>query len=178
VLVEHLRRLADRSFASVLDLGCGTGLSAPLLRPIASYLEGVDLSAKMVERSRALNVYDGVFEAELVDHLAATKRSYDLLLATDVFIYIGDLAPAFAGVRRVIDAGGVFCFSVEQADGEIDFTLQPRLTYAHSENYLRKLAAQHGFEVLEIASRPIREDQRVPVMGLYAYLKAAATTAA
>jgi predicted TPR repeat methyltransferase len=173
VLVEHLRRLADRSFASVLDLGCGTGLSAPLLRPIASYLEGVDLSAKMVERSRALSLYNKVFEAELVDHLAATPRTYDLLVATDVFIYIGDLAPAFAGVRRVIDADGIFCFSVEQAGNNIDFMLQARLTYAHSESYLRKLAAQHGFEVLEITSHPVREDQRVPVMGLYAYLKAA-----
>lgn len=171
VLVENLPHATGR-YSSVLDMGCGTGLSAPLLRPIAGYLEGVDLSAKMVERSRASGLYDAVFEAELVDHLGATTRTYDLLLATDVFIYIGDLAPAFAGVRRVIEADGVFCFSVEQADNDIDFTLQARLTYAHSERYLRKLAQQHGFEVLDISSRPVREDQRVPVMGLYAYLRA------
>ena len=36
----------------VLDIGCGTGLCGPLLRPIAVSLCGVDLSAGMIEKAR------------------------------------------------------------------------------------------------------------------------------
>ena len=38
-----------RLYASVLDLGCGTGLAGPLLRPLAQRLIGIDLSSKMLE---------------------------------------------------------------------------------------------------------------------------------
>jgi predicted TPR repeat methyltransferase len=33
-----------------VDLGCGTGLLGPLLRPQVHSLDGVDLSGKMVEK--------------------------------------------------------------------------------------------------------------------------------
>jgi len=36
----------------VLDLGCGTGLCGPLLRPLARTLVGVDLSPKMLAKAR------------------------------------------------------------------------------------------------------------------------------
>ena len=38
----------------VLDLGCGTGLCGPLLRPYARALAGVDLSPQMLERMRGV----------------------------------------------------------------------------------------------------------------------------
>ena len=40
---------ALRTAPAILDAGCGTGLCGPLLRPLASRLDGVDLSEKVVE---------------------------------------------------------------------------------------------------------------------------------
>jgi predicted TPR repeat methyltransferase len=161
-----------RSFARALDLGCGTGLCAPLARPIAHRLEGVDISAAMLAKAQALGLYDQLTQADLVSYLSSTPRRYDCVVAADVFIYVGALEPVFDGVARVLEPGGVFGFSVEIAPDECDFALRPSQRYAHSERYLRTLALRHGFEVRSMLHRPIREDQARPIAGLYACLQA------
>jgi predicted TPR repeat methyltransferase len=150
---------------SVLDLGCGTGLVGAVLRAQADAIAGVDLSQTMVERARRRGVYDQVEQADVVAHLQATPARPDLVVAADVFIYIGALEAVFAGVRRVLEPGGCFVFSVEEGQGD-GFTLRPSLRYAHGEGYLRRLAAAHGFAVHSLARLPLREEQRVPVAGM------------
>ena len=50
VLLDQLAALG-RSFERALDLGCGTGLCGPLIKPMAQRLDGVDLSANMLGES-------------------------------------------------------------------------------------------------------------------------------
>jgi predicted TPR repeat methyltransferase len=169
VLADGLKKM-DRRFARALDLGCGTGLCGPLVKPMADTLHGVDLSATMVERAGALGTYDEVTQADLVEFLGHTPNRYDLLLAADVFIYVGALEGVFAGAARVIEPGGVFCFSVEESKGD-DVALQRSLRYAHSRGYIERLAAQHGFAIASTAAQPIREDQLQPIPGLYFWLE-------
>lgn len=169
VLVQRLAAM-NRRFDCALDLGCGTGLCGALVQPMTKWLDGVDLSGNMVAQARARGVYDQVEQADLTEFLAAATRRYDLVLAADVFIYVGVLDGVFAGVARVLEPGGVFCFSVEAAGGEADLALRPSLRYVHSERYLRRLAAEHGFEVQAVARHPIREDQQQPIPGLFAWL--------
>jgi predicted TPR repeat methyltransferase len=171
VLIEHLEQIARRRFASALDLGCGTGLCGPLVKPMTEQLDGVDLSRNMLDKAGALGVYEHLEHADICHYLQTTQRRYDLVLSADVYIYVGDLDAVFAGVRRVMAEDGVYCFTAEAADAATDFVLTPGLRYAHSERYLRELAARHGFEVIRIVQHPIREDQRQPIAGLYAYLR-------
>ena len=162
--------------ALALDLGCGSGLCGPLLRTRATRVEGVDLSPTMVELARASGGYDAVFEAELVQHLQARGARgdrTDLIVAADVFIYIGDLGPVFAAVSCVLAAGGVFAFTVEHQEGAAPYTLQRNLRYAHSEAGLRALAAAHGFVVRQARPLVLREEQRQPVAGLVLVLQPA-----
>lgn len=169
-LVGNLRGVAPERFDAALDLGCGTGLCAPLLTSAVQRLEGVDLSPLMLEKARALGLYEQLVQGDLVEHLRITARRYDLVLAADVFIYVGDLEPVFAGVRRVLRHGGVFCFSVEQADETQTVQLNTHQRYAHSERYVRQLAARHGYQVVRMLRHAIREDRREPISGLYFYL--------
>lgn len=170
-LVENLDFPPSGRFASGLDLGCGTGLCGALLAPRVGMLTGVDLSAGMLAQARALGIYRHLVQAELLDHLRATDERHDLVLAADVFIYVGDLAPVFEAVRRVLRPGGVFCFSVENASREdLDFELLPSLRYAHSQSYLNRLAERCGFTRLRSVEQPIREEQRLPIAGRYLYL--------
>ncbi len=53
VLVHGLAPLGPKRFGSVLDLGCGTGLIAPLIKPVGDRVDGVDLSLAMLEQARA-----------------------------------------------------------------------------------------------------------------------------
>ncbi len=170
-LVKHLAALGRGPFRSTLDLGCGTGLCAPLLKPMTQRLEGVDLSSLMLDKAQALGLYDRLVHADIVDHLQGTDERYDLVTAADVFIYVGDLEPVFAALGRTLEANGLFCFSAEcAADEAVDFELLPSLRYAHSERYLRALAERHGFDLLQLIRAPIREDQREPIHGMYVYL--------
>lgn len=172
ILVDDLLRLRPAPFRSTLDLGCGTGLCAPLLKGTSDRIDGVDLSLRMLDKARALGLYDRLVHGDVVEHLGATDRRYDLVVSADVVPYIGDLEPLFGGVRRVIEPDGVFCFSAEADATGAMFKLLPSLRYAHSEHYLRELASRHGFGVLQIRHHPIREDQRQPIAGLYVYLAA------
>lgn len=182
-LVDGLAGIGGAPWASALDLGCGTGLCGPLVRPLARRLTGIDLSERMLQKARALGVYDRLEQGDLVQCLRQTGEKFDLVLAADVFIYIGDLAPVFEGVRRVMDQG-LFCFSVETTDTTktadtadtaqdpaSGYQLQPSLRYAHSKAALLRLARAHSFEPVAVTSAVVRQDQREAIDGLYVYLR-------
>jgi predicted TPR repeat methyltransferase len=147
-LGELLARAAPaRRFATALDLGCGTGLLGAELRARVDWLDGVDLSPRMIERARARGIYDRLHEAELLEHLATTPVRHELIAATDVLIYVGDLAPLFAAVRAALAGGGLFAASAERHDG-VDVHRAPTGRYQHSRGYLERLAAEHDLAVL------------------------------
>lgn len=162
---------AGRSWRCVLDLGCGTGLCGRLVAGRAQSLIGVDLSAAMLEQARAAGVYSRLVQADLVAFLETQAPRADLVLAADVFIYVGALEAAFAGVRRVLEPGGCFAFTVERADDVDGYRLQPSLRYAHSEGYVRRLAYEHGYRVREVICAPLRRHAQDPLDALYVYLE-------
>jgi len=122
-----------------LDAGCGTGLCGPLLRPLANELTGVDLSPKMLEQAAKRGVYDRLICEELTAFLGRFPGHFDLIVAADVVVYIGELIPIFAAAATTIRAGGLFAFSTELWAGE-RYRLQPSGRFAHSPQYVRSLA--------------------------------------
>ncbi len=125
------------------DLGCGTGLAGPLLRPFARHLTGIDLAPRMLEKAGARGVYDDLVQAEAVSWLAARRADLDLVLAADVLIYIGDLAPLFAAAAGALRPGGLFAVSIETiADrrGD-DYRALPSGRFAHAPSHVAALAA-------------------------------------
>jgi len=171
LMAQQLQELAGPGrgpWQSALDLGCGTGLLGPLVKPVAARLTGVDLSPAMLAQAGRLGVYDELVLADIVEHLRATPARHDLVLAADVFIYVGALEPVFDALDMVLAPGGVFCFSVEEAAADVaDFELRASLRYAHGEAYLRRLAAAHGHELAALQRAPIRTDQHGRIDGLY-----------
>ena len=169
-LLQPLVRAARR-YPTVLDLGCGSGLCGPLVRPLADAIDGVDVSAGMLGQARRLGVYRDLFHADLASFLAETMLRPDLVLAADVFIYVGELSSVFRTVRRILAPSGCFAFTVETSPDGQEVRLLPSLRYAHSESYVRRLAQAHGFTVRELFAAPLRYDQGQPVQGLYAFLE-------
>jgi len=159
--------------ARVLDLGCGTGLVGAALAGRELELRGVDLSPRMLELARARGIYTDLEESDLVDFLAATApRSAQAVLAADVFIYVGDLAPSFAGAARVLAPGGLLAFSTEALDAG-DYRLMPGGHYAQSAHYLRALAARHGMVEQRMESIGLRREGEDFVRGWLAVFTAA-----
>lgn len=162
---------SGRRFHRALDLGCGTGLCGQMLQAVVDVLDGVDISQAMLEQTRKLGIYRHLIHADLPSYLATADEKADLIVAADVFIYVGELATVFQAARRLLHPDGCFAFTVELPDDGEDLQLLPSLRYAHSENYVRQLANTFGFEVSDRFAAPIREDQGKPIQGVYFYLR-------
>jgi predicted TPR repeat methyltransferase len=163
-----LRELADLVIGAarklaILDLGCGTGLSGAAFRDIAAHLDGVDLSPAMIDKARARGIYDALSVADLETALQSAS-GYDLVLAADTLVYLGDLDAALAGAARSLVAGGHFLFTAEKKDGE-GFELGPKRRWRHSESYLRDRAAHAGFDISGFVDCSPRSEAGVAVEG-------------
>ncbi len=154
----------------VLDLGCGTGLCGALFHDLAKSLVGIDLSPKMIQRAREREIYRQLIVGDVVNATATLHNDFDLILAADVFVYLGDLAPLFAAVQTKLVIGGLFAFSVERGEGD-GYTLRAGGRYAHTPAYLRKLEAQHGLVKLAEQHTVLRKDYGHDITGILWLLK-------
>jgi predicted TPR repeat methyltransferase len=138
----------------VLDIGCGTGLCGPLLRPIARTLSGVDLSPKMLELAAARGLYDALEREDIGAYLARAAARFDLVVAADVLIYFGDLSAVFAETAKALRTGGLFAFSTELHAGD-GYRLQPSGRFAHSPDYVKR-TAEASFDEVAVVRTTIR----------------------
>jgi predicted TPR repeat methyltransferase len=156
--------------ASMLDLGCGTGLAGATFRPCVDRLVGVDLSDGMIEEAGAKGIYDRLVVSDLVQFVAdetETKTRYDLIVAADVFVYMRDLAPVACAVACILAPTGFFAFTVETHTNQ-GVVLAPTLRYAHSEAHVRAALADARFRAMTVDAVSTRTENGVPVSGLLA----------
>lgn len=176
LLIDALGPLIANRNCDVADLGCGTGLMAPLLKPYTRRLDGVDLSPRMLERARQRGSYNLLHVGDMVEFLLARPRSYDVVVAVDVFVYVGKLDSAFAATRQALRPGGLLAFTVEMQN-EGTFALRETKRYAHSPDYIDRLATTHGFSLRHMKRRVLRMNQGEEVTGLVVVLAAASPQA-
>ncbi|MFC1826767.1 tetratricopeptide repeat protein [Thermodesulfobacteriota bacterium] len=148
----------------VMDLGCGTGLSGQAFHDIADYLAGIDISKKMLEHAGEKKIYDALYVGDLYEQLQQLPDVFDLFIATDVMVYIGNLEPIFNAVSSKTSPGAYFAFSVESQQ-QNDFTLQPTGRYAHATAYISRLAAASDFTVIAQEKADIRKEDDTWIAG-------------
>jgi predicted TPR repeat methyltransferase len=159
--------------ADILDLGCGTGLSGLALAPFARAIVGVDLSPRMLERAAATGAYARLIEGGLPACLAAEPdASFDIAAAADVMIYLGEVAPVFAALARLLRPGGLAALSFEHAAaGAIE--ISDHLRYRHAPEAVRAAAAAHGLATVLQQDSTLRLERNVPVTGFLMVLRRA-----
>jgi predicted TPR repeat methyltransferase len=180
--VETTMRATARKphFGTMLDLGCGTGLSGAAFRPMVDHLIGVDLSPAMIAQAQSKGLYDRLVAADIGGFLADTAGDdapYQLVLAADVFVYVNDLAPIVAAVARVLAPDGLFAFTVETHAGD-GVLLLPTLRYAHSASYIRHMLADAGLATETMTEAAVRSEKGLPVESLIVVAQSAAQSRA
>lgn len=167
-VIEVLDTIAPaRRFARALDLGCGTGLAGAALRARVDRLEGVDLSAAMVAKARALDLYDELDVGEIVAHLRRFEAAFDLIVAADALVYFGDLSELFTASARALTPGGLFVVTAETSAGE-GFRLNGTMRFSHARAYVEATAAAAGMRRLALAEASTRREAGKDAPGIVA----------
>ena len=144
-------------FEKVIDLGCGTGLSGKGLRDISNNLTGIDISENMVTKARELGIYDNLIVGDIIETLSSSKEKYDLFMALDVLVYIGEVESIFNAVKNCCSKNALFIFSIEVQEGN-DYSLLKSSRYAHSDNYILNIISDK-FKVLDSQDVKIRKER-------------------
>jgi predicted TPR repeat methyltransferase len=173
ILLAALQEIAGNPASGwdVLDVGCGTGLSGAALRPVARRLVGVDLSSGMLALARQRGVYDELVESDLIDYLTATSNRFDVVTASDVLTYLGDLSAFFQSATKVLHPGGLIAVAVEAFDGDAKgqtYRLNATGRFSHSAQYLRSQFKDVGLSIACLRDVVMREEGSRPVPSLVA----------
>lgn len=158
---------------SILDLGCGSGLMGERLKDISSYMVGVDLSEKMLAQAEKKQIYDELLRNDILDTISVIDKKFDLVVAADVFIYIGELSKIFEKINYSMNEHGLFGFSIELTDSNADYQLQPTGRYAQTTQYISELASNNNFYISSSDKAVVRMEQYKPVDGYIYILKKA-----
>jgi predicted TPR repeat methyltransferase len=156
----------DRRYRRALDLGCGSGLAGAAFRVLVDELRGVDLSPGMIERARRAGQYEALQVGDVVEYLAIEPPARaDLILAADVFGYLGELGPALRAAKRALAPDGLLAFTAESEPGST-FGLRETLRFRHSEAYLSRALGEAGLTALMSEASSARREGGVDVPGL------------
>jgi predicted TPR repeat methyltransferase len=139
-----------------------------LLRPLASELIGIDLSAGMLTKAQQRGGYDRLEQAELTAYLRSNVGRFDVVTCVDTLCYFGALEEAFTAAREALAPGGLFAFSVERTTGadELPYRMEHHGRYQHARNYVNRALEQAGLTVLHLEEAVLRLEVFRDVPGL------------
>jgi ubiquinone/menaquinone biosynthesis C-methylase UbiE len=175
-LIERARPFgpSDR----ILDLGCGTGIVARLLRERlggAARIAGVDISAQMIAKARAIAPELDWYEGNALA-LPLADGSFDIVLSQQMLQFVPDRAAAVREIKRVLAPGGRLVASTWKPRREqpmwdaLGQLAERHLGPANDKRWsldaaeLRTLLADAGFTDIQLATASLEEHHRdVPV---------------
>lgn len=178
LVAQALKKLSDNSGKlDILDAGCGTGLVGDLVRDLASRLDGVDMSSAMLKTAREKGIYSEIHQGDLVACMLGKPGSYDAITCAATLIHFSDLAPVFDAAAAALRENGLFVFTLfPNENGDVAVAQNSNLAkggcFAHSPDYVRRLAEAAGF-VVELLDTDIHEYHKktIPVMCLVVALR-------
>lgn len=148
----------------ILDLGCGTGLCGEVFKTTAHTLVGIDLSSKMLAIAKQKQIYTELISTDIFTYLLDITTQFDLIIAGDVFVYIGDLEKIFSMIKTALREKALFAFNTEISETE-DFRMNQSGRFIHSKKYIDELAQKLGFQILFYQTPITRLQNNEPVYG-------------
>jgi predicted TPR repeat methyltransferase len=163
MVMYALQSAGFRHAACAIDLGCGTGLMGAQLRPNCDWLAGYDISQGMLSEAAAKGDYDLLEKRDIATQDRAPD-SADLIVAADVFIYLGALERVVGWCVDALRPGGYLAFTVELGDEPV--ALQDSRRFTHSRAYIEGLLADAGLVTPRLQEVVLRYDRGAPVQSL------------
>ena len=152
------------SLGSIIDLGCGTGLTGLEIKRFCSNLEGIDLSNQMLSQARIKNVYDKLSHIDIIEYLSNVELDFDYFISTDVFVYVGDLSEVFRLIKSRNKKPGKLVFSTEHSEKD-GFHLEKSGRYSHSKGFIENLCKKLSYSISHFSETNLRKDRGVFLTG-------------
>lgn len=99
------QRIGMNGFTDALDVGCGEGRFCRLLQSLGIAATGIDPTAALLERARALDPNGRYVEAR-AEAIPFPDASFDLVISYVTLVDIEDADKAIAEMARVLRPGG------------------------------------------------------------------------
>lgn len=133
--LQHLLSLyAPKQAERALDLGCGSGLCGPMLRPYVHELIGVDLSPAMLRLAASKHIYTSLVEQDVLQFLDEDESGYAIIVMGELLPYFGDLSLLGQCAERLLP-GGIIVLSIERSD-RAPYHLHEHARFAHQPQYV------------------------------------------
>ncbi|MDE1145244.1 MAG: tetratricopeptide repeat protein [Azospirillaceae bacterium] len=157
-LARHLGPAAGT--LNVVEIDCGVGALAPLLKPYAATLVGVHPSTTAIQAAARGGQYDHLLHGDFTVALERSADSANLVLSTDIANYVGDLAPLATVAAGALLPGGTLAIVVDAAEPwAAAVTLKENGRYLHRRDHVENALRQAGLTVLEVVSlAPVAAD--------------------
>lgn len=167
LIADKVKSLASQSrFRHMLDLGCGTGLALEPIKHLVDRSTGIDLSANMIATAKNKAIYQNLIHGDVLNEIPPLSESFDLIVAADMLIYLGDLRAFFAAVAQKCSLGAYLIFSTENLDSGQDYALQTHGLFGHSPVYVKRLLEENQFSLLEQSSVNLRKSAGEWIAGI------------
>lgn len=112
--------LKDKN-ADIMDIGCGTGIVGEKLYAQGfDNLSGLDYSRHMLDKAEKKQVYQDLFQADLLQPLDIKNDRYDAIISVGTFT-CGHVGPEALGeLVRITKPGGYVCLTIREQAWEED----------------------------------------------------------
>lgn len=120
----------------------------------------------MLKHAEEHGVYTELKHIGIESYLDQTDQQFDIIFATDVLVYMGDLEALFKKVAAHLKKGGLFAFSTELAENkEGNFVLRNSGRFAQSDDYILKLAKLCKLKKMINSKINVRMGHNEPIPG-------------
>jgi ubiquinone/menaquinone biosynthesis C-methylase UbiE len=114
---------------SILDVGCGAGLTCLELVRRGFQVSGIDISPKMIDRARAEAAQqrlDCEFQVGMANELPYPDNHFDTVIAMGLLEYVEQDGPVLTEIYRVMRADGRLILNMPNATSLYRFLAFPR----------------------------------------------------
>jgi predicted TPR repeat methyltransferase/Tfp pilus assembly protein PilF len=141
---------------TMLDLGCGTGLCSDHIE--SPHRVGIDVSHQMLRYAKERNTYQALHLGDLTTVCSELSEKFDLVVAGDVFVYIGRLDELMIEIGRILNSAGHVIFSTESS-AKADYHLSYTGRYQHSSEYIQQVTLVAGLSLIEKQAVQLRREE-------------------